>query len=58
MCVWKNDLFSVVIALRYMLSDIWYKEVTKELKVLIDKYVKKLIEYRNKNYMRKCMPHT
>lgn len=37
----KNDLFSVVIALRYMLSDSWYKEFTKELKTLIDKYLKK-----------------
>ena len=37
----KNDLFSVVIALRYMLSDSWYKEFIKELKVLIDKYLKK-----------------
>ncbi len=25
----KNDLFSVVIALRYMLSDSWYKTVCK-----------------------------
>ena len=37
----KNDLFSVVIALRYMLSDSWYKEFIKELKALIDKYLKK-----------------
>ena len=37
----KNDLFSVVIALRYMLSDGWYKEFIKELKTLIDKYLKK-----------------
>ena len=37
----KNDLFSVVIALRYMLSDGWYKEFIKELKALIDKYLKK-----------------
>ena len=37
----KNDLFSVVIALRYMLSDSWYKEFIKELKILIDKYLKK-----------------
>ena len=37
----KNDLFSVVIALRYMLSDNWYKEFIKELKTLIDKYLKK-----------------
>ena len=37
----KNDLFSVVIALRYMLNDQWYKEFIKELKALIDKYLKK-----------------
>lgn len=37
----KNDLFSVVIALRYMLNDQWYKELIKELKALIDKYLKK-----------------
>ncbi len=37
----KNDLFSVVIALRYMLSDGWYKAFVKELKVFIDKYLKK-----------------
>ena len=37
----KNDLFSVVIALRYMLNDQWYKEFIKELKTLIDKYLKK-----------------
>ena len=37
----KNDLFSVVIALRYMLNDQWYREFIKELKALIDKYLKK-----------------
>lgn len=37
----KNDLFSVVIALRYLLSDEWYREFIKELKILIDKYLKK-----------------
>ena len=37
----KNDLFSVVIALRYMLNDQWYKELINELKALIDKYLKK-----------------
>ena len=37
----KNDLFSVVIALRYLLSDEWYKEFIKELKTLIDKYLNK-----------------
>lgn len=37
----KNDLFSVVIALRYMLSDGCYKEFIKELKTLIDRYLKK-----------------
>lgn len=37
----KNDLFSVVVALRYVLSDGWYKEFIKELKLLIDKYLKK-----------------
>ena len=37
----KNDLFSVVIALRYMLNDQWYKEFIKELKTLIDKYLRK-----------------
>ena len=30
-----------MIALRYMLSDSWYKEFKKELKVLIDKYLNK-----------------
>ena len=37
----KSDLFSVVIALRYMLNDSWYKEFIKALKALIDKYLKK-----------------
>ncbi len=37
----KNDLFSVVIALKYLLSDEWYKEFVKELKKLIDKYLNK-----------------
>ena len=37
----KNDLFSVVISLKYMLSDYWYKAFTRELKSLIDKYLKK-----------------
>lgn len=37
----KNDLFSVVIVLRYMLSDYWYKMFIKELKSLIEKYLKK-----------------
>ncbi len=37
----KNDLFAVVIALRYLLSDVWYKGFIKELKALIDKYLKK-----------------
>lgn len=37
----KNDLFSVVIALRYILSDNWYKEFVKELRALIDKYLKR-----------------
>ena len=37
----KNDLFSVVIALKYMLSDYWYKSFIKELKSLIEKYLKK-----------------
>ena len=36
----KNDLFAVVIALRYLLSDKWYKEFMKELKKTIDKYLK------------------
>ena len=37
----KNDLFSVVIALRYLLNDGWYREFIKALKALIDKYLKK-----------------
>ena len=37
----KNDLFAIVIALKYMLNDSWYKEFVKELKALIDKYLKK-----------------
>ncbi len=37
----KNDLFSVVVALRYLLRDGWYKEFIKELKALLDKYLKK-----------------
>lgn len=37
----KNDLFSVVISLKYMLSDYWYKAFMMELKSLIDKYLKK-----------------
>ena len=37
----KNDLFSIVIALRYLLNEGWYKEFIKELKMLIDKYLKK-----------------
>ena len=30
-----------MIALKYMLSNNWYKEFMKELKALIDKYLKK-----------------
>lgn len=37
----KNDLFSVVIALKYILNDYWYRAFIKELKSLIDKYLKK-----------------
>ena len=37
----KNDLFSVVIALRYLLNDDWFRELIKKLKVLIDKYLRK-----------------
>lgn len=37
----KNDLFSVVIALWYLLNDGWYRELIKELKALINKYLKK-----------------
>jgi len=36
----KNDLFAVVVALRYLLSNKWYKEFKKELVVLIQKYLK------------------
>lgn len=36
----KNDSFSSVIALRYMLSDSWYKFI-KKLKTFIDKCLKK-----------------
>lgn len=37
----KNDLFSVVIALKYLLNNDWYRELMKDLKALIDKYLKK-----------------
>lgn len=37
----KNDLFAVVIALRYLLNDSWYKEFIKALKTLIDRYLKR-----------------
>lgn len=37
----KNDLFSVAIALKYMLSDVLYKKFVKELKMLISRYLKK-----------------
>lgn len=37
----KSDLFSVVISLKYLLSDNWYKEFIKELKTIIDNYLKK-----------------
>ena len=37
----KNDLFAIVIALRYLLSDNWYKSFINELKILIDKYLKR-----------------
>lgn len=37
----KNDLFAVVLALRYLLRDEWYKRFIKELKILIDQYIKK-----------------
>ena len=33
--------FSVIIALRYLLNDYWYKEFIKALKTLIDRYLKK-----------------
>lgn len=35
----KNDLFSVVVALRYMLSDSWYKEFIKELKLHLTNHI-------------------
>ena len=34
-------LSSDVIALKYILSDYWYKTFIKELKALIDRYLKK-----------------
>lgn len=37
----KNDLFSIVIALMYLLNDEWFKEFINELKTLIDKYLSK-----------------
>lgn len=37
----KNDLFSVVISLKYLLDNDWYKEFIKELKKLIDRYINK-----------------
>lgn len=37
----KNDLFSVVIALRYLLNDKWFKSFIKELKNLIERYIRK-----------------
>lgn len=37
----KNDLFAVVIALKYLLNTKWYKEFIKELKTVIGKYLKK-----------------
>lgn len=37
----KNDLFAVVIALKYLLNAKWYKEFIKELKTVIGKYLKK-----------------
>lgn len=37
----KNDLFALVIALRYMSSDVFFKEFIKELKRVIDQYLKK-----------------
>lgn len=36
----KNDLFAIVLSLRYLLSDQWYKELKKELVRLIQKYLK------------------
>lgn len=36
----KNDVFAVVIALRYLLNDKWYREFKKELTALIQKYLK------------------
>ena len=36
----KNDLFAVVIALRYLLSDKWYRDFKKEFIALIQKYLK------------------
>lgn len=37
----KNDLFAVVIALKYLLNDRWYKKFINELKRLIDNYIAK-----------------
>ena len=34
-------MFSVVIALKYILNDYWYRAFIRELKSLIDKYLKK-----------------
>lgn len=38
----KNDLFSVVVALKYVLNNVWYKEFIRDLKAIINKYSKKL----------------
>ncbi len=37
----KHDLFAVVIAMRYLLSDDWFLELKKELIRTIDQYLKK-----------------
>ena len=37
----KNDLFAVVIALKYLLNDVWYKEFIQDLKKVIDSYLRK-----------------
>ena len=36
----KNDLFAVVITLRYLLNNKWYGDFKKELSALIQKYLK------------------
>jgi Abortive infection bacteriophage resistance protein len=49
----KNDLFAVVISLRYLLSDAWYKKFIHELKSVIQKYLKNNSKFKENQFLER-----